>query len=59
MIDLPPDVLASAMTDRVHRDVGRGRPLVPERVLRRHVDLTSIALAYLARPVSPVWPGVR
>ena len=37
----------------------RCRPLVPERVLRRHVDLTSIALAYLARPVSPMWPGVR
>lgn len=36
------------------------RPFVPERTIRRNspvVDLTSIALAYLARPVSPMWPA--
>lgn len=54
---LPPDVLASAMTDRIHRDVGRCRPL---RVLRRPADLTRVALAYVAaRTERPLWPGVR
>lgn len=36
------------------------RPLVPERTIRRKspaVDLTTLALAYLARPVTPMWPG--
>lgn len=57
---LPPDILASAMTDRVHRDVGRSRPLVPERVRRRPADLTRVALAYLAaRTERPLWPGVK
>lgn len=32
---LPPDVLASASTDRVHRDVGRGRSVAVVRVGRR------------------------
>lgn len=32
---LPPDVLASATTDRVHRDVGRGRSVSVVRVGRR------------------------
>ncbi len=30
----PPDVLASALTERVHRDVGRGRAVVVSRVVQ-------------------------
>ena len=64
---LPPDILASAMTDRVHHDIGRGRPVQVSRAPIQHTPpapdwwhgpFTSADAELVSRPTDVPTPTI-